>query len=270
LKKVGGKMRFFLTGKHNNDIKESERIKGDKQMTIYDSVLALGKSIRDLTQDAYDHATDPAERRRLAGVLALIDENTQKLRAEAEPKVGELADVKVGDTVEETPKRGFTKLFKVTDIFDGCILTDGGWCYYIKDGKCTIDDRFFIAPYRAEAKPPAKFANVKVGDWVEIDFGDRRGIHKVVAMSEDNKKFLCCGQFVDKKTGVSELPHNKIIRIVPPSEVPVTITLTSPIVMGQDDTYFLLKYGCYEKRIRFNEISEADQAKVKQILKAQE
>jgi hypothetical protein len=143
--------------------------------------------------------------------------------------------------------------------------------YTVKE---VVDDHIIIelGIYHHSRYELANKFDVKVGDWVELTN------HKHVAVEyvfPEHQSFQAGNNNYRMEDGsaVASMGNKLlVVRIVPPSEVPVTITLTGRVEPYTDcpEYYFwLTPDGVGSQALRFDMLSPADADKVKAILKAQ-
>lgn len=121
-------------------------------------------------------------------------------------------------------------------------------------------------------EPPAKFADIKVGDWVEIETTDgQTKQHQVTHVTNGHSMFSIENDvyFLTKNGGMVHMSNNaKAIRIVPPSEVVVEVTLRGTVNYYASNMFFLHGLG-YQIDIPYCAITPDQAEQVRQLIEAQ-
>lgn len=124
-------------------------------------------------------------------------------------------------------------------------------------------------------EPPAKFADVKVGDWVEIETTDgQTKQHQVTHVTNGHSMFSIDNDvyFLTKNGGMVHMSNNaKAIRIVPPSEVIVDFGAFKGTVEGKDSCSFYVNNADKSDYclVSYDMLSEPILEQVRQLIEAQ-
>lgn len=155
------------------------------------------------------------------------------------------------------------RIMEVMGIVDDHLLIDGVYMHY---------SRFTFA------EPPSKFANVKVGDWVETIGGKQ---FKVGGWDGDYfwlEGWGCRSNAYYDKHGLNRYRDNSpqedmwdIRRIVPPSKVVVEVTLKVKNIRRLNDNSFvcITNVKGWTFGISYDDIPQSQAEQVRQLIEAQ-